>query len=94
MHFDNIQIIKEAVALNSGVSILPKSNLCDDIVQGRLTGIPLEAPSIYRPLGIIHRRHKQFNRAIQAFLELLVEQSEEYDGLLETTSDELVISVR
>ena len=94
MHFDNIQIIKEAVTLNSGVSILPKSNLIDDIVQGRLTGIPLEAPSLYRPLGIIHRRHKKFNRAIQAFLDLLVEQPEEYDGLLATTGDELTSSYR
>lgn len=74
MHFDNIQMIKEAVALGSGISILPERNLRDEIAQGRLAGIPLEAPGLHRPLGVIHGRRKKFNRATRAFLELLVEQ--------------------
>ena len=31
------------------------------------------APRLYRPLGIIHRRRKWFNRATQQFLSLLQE---------------------
>ena len=79
MHFDNIQMIKEAVALNSGISILPERNLREDIAHKRLVGIPLESPGIYRPLGIIHSRRKKFNRATRAFLDMLIKQSDERD---------------
>jgi len=72
MHFDNIQMIKEAVALGSGVSILPARSMQAEIEQGRLVAVALEAPGLVRPVGIVHRRRKKFNRAAQAFLELLL----------------------
>ena len=71
MHFDNLQMIKEAVALGSGISIVPARILQTEIEQGRLAAIPIDAPELFRPLGIIHRRKKQFNQATQTFLELL-----------------------
>jgi len=72
MHFDNIQMIKEAVAIGSGISILPDRILRPDVEQGRLKIIPLE-PELFRPLGIVHLRKKKFNRAAQSFLQLLAE---------------------
>ncbi len=72
MHFDNVQMIKEAVALGSGVSILPARSMQAEIDQGRLVAVALEAPGLVRPVGIVHRRRKKFNRAAQAFLELLL----------------------
>jgi DNA-binding transcriptional LysR family regulator len=77
MHFDNIQMIKEAVALGSGISILPARTMQAEIEQGRLISIPLEAPALVRPLGIIHRRKKKFTRAMQSLLGLLQEQEPE-----------------
>jgi len=74
MQFDNIQTIKEAVALGQGISILPERTMEAEIEQGRLVSIPLDAPGLLRPLGIIHRKRKQFNLAAQAFLKLLKEQ--------------------
>jgi DNA-binding transcriptional LysR family regulator len=71
MHFDNIQTIKEAVALGSGISILPAHTMQAEIQQGGLVAIPLRAPELARPVGIVHRRRKKFNRAAQAFLELV-----------------------
>jgi DNA-binding transcriptional LysR family regulator len=76
MHFDNIQTMKEAVALGTGISILPVRVLRVDIEQGRLVAIPLEGCTLVRPLGIIHRRRKKFNRAMQCFLELLREYAD------------------
>ncbi len=73
-HFDNIQTMKEAVALGTGMAILPAPVLRDDIEQGRLAAVPLEAPGLVRPLGIIHRKRKEFNRAAQVFLEILRSQ--------------------
>ena len=71
MHFDNIQTIKEAVALGSGLSILPARTMQTEIAQGRLVAVPLHAPDLVRPVGIVHRKRKKLNRAAQAFLELL-----------------------
>jgi DNA-binding transcriptional LysR family regulator len=73
MQFDNIQMIKEAVALGSGISILPARTMQAEIRAGRLVAIPLDAPGLVRPVGIVHRKRKKFNRAAQCFLELLVE---------------------
>src|SRR4029079_5396578 len=71
MHFDNIQTIKEAVALGTGISILPARTMQAEIAQGRLVAVKLDAPGLVRPIGIVHRRRKKFNRAAQAFLDLL-----------------------
>ena len=74
LHFDNIQMIKEAVAHRVGVSIMPARIMKDEIAQGRLVAIPIAAPELYRPLGIIHRKKKRFYPVAQAFLELLCEK--------------------
>jgi len=74
LHFDNLQMIKEAVAHGSGVSIVPARIMEAEIAQGRLVPIPIAAPELFRPVGIIHRRGKRFQRAAQEFLDLLQEQ--------------------
>ena len=74
MHFDNLQMIKEAVAHHVGVSIMPERIMREEIQLGRLVAIPLAAPKLYRPLGIIHRKKKRFHRVAQAFLDLLREK--------------------
>ncbi len=72
MHFDNIQMIKEAVALGQGISILPARTMQAEIEQGRLVAVPLHAPGLVRPVGIVHRRKKKFNRATEALLGMLM----------------------
>jgi len=74
MHFDNIHTIKEAVAVGSGISILPARTMQAEMAQGRLVAVKLHAPKLVRPVGIVHRKRKKFNRAAQAFLELLARQ--------------------
>jgi len=71
LHFDNLQTLKEAVAETQAVSILPGRVLRNEVAMGRLAAIRIEAPGLYRPLGIIHRKKKHFHPAAQAFLDLL-----------------------
>jgi DNA-binding transcriptional LysR family regulator len=73
MHFDSIPMVKEALALGSGVSIVPSRMLRAEVSEGRLVSIPLVAPGLIRPLGIIHLKRKRFNPATAAFLALLQE---------------------
>ncbi len=74
MHFDVIEMIKEAVAFGSGLAILPARSLHPELEQGRLKAIPIEFPRLARPVGVIHRRRKKLDRAALAFLELLQAQ--------------------
>jgi DNA-binding transcriptional LysR family regulator len=76
MHFDNLQTIKEAVMIGSGVSIVPLRVLRAEIAEGRIAGVRLAAPGLFRPVGIIHRKKKRFHRAAAAFLNLLQETPE------------------
>jgi DNA-binding transcriptional LysR family regulator len=71
MHFDNIQMVKEAVALGHGISILPDRTMQHEIAQGRLKSARLGAPGLVRPVGVVHRKRKAFNRAAKAFLQAL-----------------------
>ncbi|HYL73085.1 MAG TPA: LysR family transcriptional regulator [Bryobacteraceae bacterium] len=73
LHFDNLQMIKQAVAHGSGVSIMPARIMAEEITQGRLVPIPIANLELFRPVGIVHRRKKRFHRAGQAFLDLLRE---------------------
>ncbi len=70
MQFDNIQTIKEAVALGSGISILPARTMQAEIEQGRLVSVPLHAPGVvaaggYRPPETqeIQPRHAGFSES-------------------------------
>jgi DNA-binding transcriptional LysR family regulator len=77
MQFDNIQSIKEAVAIGSGISVLPAQTLTSEVKRGVLVALPLRGdPELKRPVGIVHLKRKRFNRATQAFLDLLQEQPE------------------
>jgi DNA-binding transcriptional LysR family regulator len=73
LHFDNLQMIKEAVAHQAGVSIMPARIMLEEMAQGRLVAVEIEGPELYRPLGIIHRKKKRFHRVAQEFIDLLCE---------------------
>jgi len=71
MQFDNIQSIKEAVALGSGISILPERAMQAEVEQNRLVSVPLRAPELVRPAAIIHRSKKRFTQVGREFLALV-----------------------
>jgi DNA-binding transcriptional LysR family regulator len=73
LHFDNLQMIKEAVAHRAGVSIMPARIMLEEMAQGRLVAVEIEGPELYRPLGIIHRKKKRFHKVAQEFIDLLCE---------------------
>jgi len=72
MHFDNLQMIKEAVVLGHGVSITPKRILLTEMTAGRIVAVPLTDP-LTRPLGILHRKRRKLSAAAESFLKLLQE---------------------
>jgi len=73
--FDNIETIKRAVEIGSGVSLLPEPTIAREIEAGTLVQIPVEDVSLVRPLGIIHRRDRTLSETAQRFIQLLHSQA-------------------
>lgn len=71
MEFDNIETIKQAIAIGAGVSILPRPTILKEVGNRTLAAAPLSMAELIRPLGIIHRRGKLFTPTIGRFLEFL-----------------------
>jgi DNA-binding transcriptional LysR family regulator len=71
MEFDNIETIKQAIAVAAGVSILPQATVIKEVGNRTLTALPLTAADLVRPLGIIHRRGKTLTPTIRRFLDQL-----------------------
>jgi DNA-binding transcriptional LysR family regulator len=73
LHFDNLQIMKEAVAHGAGISIMPERVMQADLRQKRLVAVKLQPADLFRPVRIIHRRKKVFNEAASGLLAILRE---------------------
>jgi DNA-binding transcriptional LysR family regulator len=75
LEFDNIENIKRAVEIRSGISILPQPSLVQEVNAGTLAAVAIEGHDtndrLTRPLAIIHRRHVNLERAAARFLDLL-----------------------
>ena len=75
LHFDNLLMIKEAVAHGAGISIMPERVMLDDLRQNRLVALRLQPAELYRPVRIIHRRRKVFSEVTGGLLALLREET-------------------
>jgi DNA-binding transcriptional LysR family regulator len=73
LRFDNIEMIKQAVAHGVGVSIMPERVMREDLLQGRLMALRLQPAELFRPVRIVHRRRKVFSDVQKGMLELLLE---------------------
>jgi LysR family transcriptional regulator, transcriptional activator of the cysJI operon len=76
LHFDNLHTIKQAVAHGSGIGIMPRRSMRDELEDGRLLAIRLQPPDLYRPVHIVHRRRKTFNDATRSLFDLLREEAD------------------
>ena len=76
--FDNIENIKRAVEIGSGVAILPGSTVRREAEAGSLRAVPLEGVRWHRPLGIVQKRHKTLPTAASKLVELLREDPDTF----------------
>lgn len=71
MEFDNIETVKRAVELNSGISILPQTAISQEVSGGTLKAVDFSNENFVRPTGIILRKNKILGQAGRYFIELL-----------------------
>jgi DNA-binding transcriptional LysR family regulator len=72
VELDNIDSVKHAAIVNSGVAFLPKLTVQSELAAGSLKMIECEGIELTRPLGIIQRRDVSMSRAARAFIELVM----------------------
>ncbi len=74
--FDNIENIKQAIAVGTGVALLPEPTLRREVRARELVAVPLAGANFTRPLGIILKRGHWLSAATRSFLDLLQGKSE------------------
>lgn len=82
MRFDNTETMKRALEINAGLGLLPAPTLQREVEAGTLIRIPIEAPGLIRPVGIIQKRGKPLPTEAARFVEFLLHHSFE-DGSTE-----------
>ena len=70
MEFDNIETVKRAVEINSGISILPQTAILQEVGNGTIKAIPFSNENFVRPTGIIIRKNKIMGQASRYLIEL------------------------
>lgn len=85
MEFDNIETVKRAVEIESGVSIVPHNTVRQEVESGQLRAVPIHEPRMVRPLGIISRRAHPRTPAQKAFIAAMMHT---YRGPLPTECTE------
>jgi DNA-binding transcriptional LysR family regulator len=58
MEFDNIETVKRAVEIESGVSIVPSNTVREEVASGVLVSVEIEGKKLCRPLGVLTRRNR------------------------------------
>jgi len=71
LEFDNIETVKQAVQVGSGISFLPEETVRQAASVGSLAVSKLDPPDLRRPVGIIYRRGKPLSTAAIKFVETL-----------------------
>lgn len=71
MEFDNIETIKRAIEIKSGISILPLPSVHAEVSSGTLTIVEFSNERFFRPTAIIIQKGHPLNKAGQYLLELM-----------------------
>ncbi len=75
MEFDNIETVKRAVEIDTGVAIVPSETVRQETSNQTLVAVRLEDGEHQRTLGLIHKKNKVLSPAIKQFIAMLKEPS-------------------
>ena len=69
--FDNIELIKRAVEIGLGISIVPSMTVKSEIKAGLLKVVSLEEGPFIRPIAVLYRRGRALPPAVKKFVAVL-----------------------
>ena len=73
MEFDNIETVKRAVEVESGIALVPFNSVRDEVRSGQLTAVEIADAELWRPMGLVLRRGRTVTPALREFIALLRE---------------------
>jgi DNA-binding transcriptional LysR family regulator len=76
LEFDNVECVKKAVEIGSGVALLPEPMLMREVEAGSLASIPLKGCRFVRPLSIIYRKSQKMTSSADNFINLILQPEE------------------
>ena len=71
MEFDNIETVKRAVEIDTGIAIVPSTTVTQEVNQGLVHQIKIKGRKLTRPLAIVHRKGRILSPAMKEFIGLL-----------------------
>jgi DNA-binding transcriptional LysR family regulator len=88
MEFDNVETVKRAVEVESGISIVPANTVRQEVETGLLAAVRLEGKRLTRPLGVIYQRNRPRFPALAEFIAILKDGSRTAGPLNGSTSED------
>jgi DNA-binding transcriptional LysR family regulator len=71
---DNVETIKRAVEAGTGISIVPRSAVTQELRDGALAAVTLADPGLQRPVALIYRKGRPLETATERLIEVLREE--------------------
>ena len=71
MEFDNIETIKRAVEIGTGVAIVPEVTVAQEVKLGSLASVKFSDVQLARPVAVVHKKSKALSPALENFLTIL-----------------------
>jgi LysR family transcriptional regulator, transcriptional activator of the cysJI operon len=71
MEFDNVETVKRAVEIGSGISIVPEATVRQEVQNHTLSASPLEGGDHSRPVAALYKKNKVLSPAIRQLLAVL-----------------------
>ncbi len=73
--FDNIELIKRAVEIGLGISLVPSTTIRSEIESGLLRALSVAEGPLMRPIAILYRRGRSMGQAVNKFINMLTEKN-------------------
>jgi len=73
VEFDNIDLIKRAVEIGMGISVVPSTTVKSEIEAGLLKSLSFTEGPFIRPIAVLYRRSRSLPPAVKKFLSVLTE---------------------
>ena len=73
MQFDNVETVKRAVEIDSGVAIVPQATVKQEVANQTLAMVELADGDMSRPLAVIYKKSRVLSPAMKKFISVLKE---------------------
>jgi DNA-binding transcriptional LysR family regulator len=71
MECDNIETVKRAVEIETGIAIVPLTTVEEERINGSLVTVEIESAEMWRPIGLVQRRSRAQPPTVKAFATML-----------------------